>query len=137
MRYRQLCETDLVSDPRYAAVAERIKTGLKVWRGERTEHRPADPGDFGAGQYYSTSRLRARSYGTVRGVLLTFRNPFVIDVHAAYDLAEQYGTIHGSTEQRLAAARQMTADIRAKGYDGFIAVNPDFRGRTELEIVKY
>jgi hypothetical protein len=134
-----LCEGAIAPDARYATIAQRAKTGLKVWRGQRDDHRPADPGDFGAGQYYSTSRLRAKSYGQPRQTTLVFNNALVVNVQDAYDLAEHYGTIHGSTEQRLAAAQQMTHDIRAQGYDGFIAVNDQRRvaGQTELEVVRY
>lgn len=126
----------------YARIGERARTGLKVWRGERCDHRPSDPGDFGAGKYYSTSRARARSYGGLAGTrqhVIQFDNPFVITVSAAYDLAEQYGTIHGTLEQRLAAARKLTSDLKSQGYDGLIAVNQRRRRNTvtELEIVRF
>lgn len=134
---------EIVSNAKFASIAENAKKGLRVWRGERVPHHPSDPGDFGAGRYYTTSSARARAYAGRSGLLdhttLRFRNPFVVAVSEAYDLAEHFGTIHGTTDQRLAAAQQMTRDIRSHGYDGFIAVHKRFGlgCHTELEIVKY
>jgi hypothetical protein len=128
----------------YHSVVESAKQGLQVWRGEQILHQPSDPGDFGSGKYYTTRRSRARGYsgsdGVIFRIILVFNNPFVIGVSEAYDLAQYYGTIHGTLEQRLAAARQMTGDFQLQGYDGFIAVSHKkwgIRSYSELEIVYY
>lgn len=124
--------------------AERIRqkavtTGINVFRGQRpvgARGYASDPGDFGRGIYYTTSGHRAQAHGgkgSVSQQVIRFSNPIVLAVEAAYDLAEQYGTVQGGDE-RMDGAQRVTNDMIQKGHDSMIVV---FGDRGELEIVDY
>jgi len=113
----------------FIQLVEKAKTiGLRVYRGERPGVPPADPGDFGAGTYWSTRKARARQYGSVRREVLIFKNPLAVTVTEAYDLAEKYDTLHA--KDRVSASRKMSQDLLDAGYDAVIAIHG-----AELEIV--
>lgn len=127
--------------PLYKSVYDKAKTvGIPAWRGTTPHRGPADPGDFGYGPYYTTSKSRAQAYGRdPQKQLLKFKNPLVVDVEQAYDLADWYKTIHGTHNQRLMGSRQLTQDVRLLGHDAIISVSPK-RGRgdrTELEFATF
>lgn len=129
---------DFRCDPALEAVRAKAVAGLSLWRGECPMRRPSDPGDFGAGPYWTTSAARARTYagssGVLRRVSAVFAAPLVLDAADAYGLAERYGTLHGSPEARKAAALTLAEDLRQAGHDALIAVHRH-RGRAELEVV--
>jgi len=101
----------------------------RVHRGERERPKTAeyatDPGDLGAGRYHTTNIHYARAYagklGTVHSGVVALRRALILHSDAAVALASKYKTVEGRTqEERLAGARQMTGDLKAKGYDGLV-----------------
>lgn len=105
--------------------------------------KPADPGDFGIGLYYSSNKSRAKQYGNrILHVEVGLDNPLYLSVEKAYDLADKYGTIRGNLpigygigkrEDRELAAKWMTRDLQKKGYDGIVVTEKD----GELEVVVF
>ncbi len=81
----------------------------------------SDPGDLGVGEYWTTSQGTAKSYGTVESAMKAFSNPLVLDEKSATALVEKYGTVQGSTAERLKGAAQLTEDVRKAGYDAIVA----------------
>lgn len=115
----------------------RLADGVQVYRGLRAgDRRPADPGDFGVGEYHSSSKARARNYGKVTSVTVTMQNPLVLSATEAYDkLTHTWDTIHAGTwEKRQTNAERLTKELRSLGYDGLAIVNE--RGG-EIEYVTY
>ena len=103
---------------------------------EHNGHRPADPGDFGVGPYWTTSIHRARAYGRkLTQKVLVFQNPLCLGVEEAYDIGEIFGTIHGTSNgglyPRMKASEEMTRVILALGFDGIVVTHRD----GELECV--
>jgi len=123
-------------------VMVQAKRGIKVYRGTRRNKGEfiSDPGDFGRGIYYSTSKSIAKCYGQVEESIIRFKNPFVMNYNEAYEcVAEQWDTLHGSNKKRIRNAEQLTFDMLIAGYDGFVAVGVgmfDKKGII-LEVVDY
>ena len=101
----------------------------KVFRGDRETRMSSkyatDPGDLGAGIYYTTSRSYAAAYAGKRGILsektINLENPLVLNSDEAVALASRYRTVEGKTiEERILGANRMTADLQIKGYDGLV-----------------
>ena len=138
MKLCEITQNPLISDPKYESVRKKAKDGILVWRGI-SPYGPADPGDFGTGTYYSTNKFRAKYHGSTNGAKqyhLKFNNPIVLGTSAAYDLADQYNTLHGSLDERRAASLLLNNDLRKAGFDGLISVSKPVRSNfTELEIV--
>lgn len=83
--------------------------------------RPADPGDFGCGPYYTTSHARARCHGSrVISRTITFTNPLVLTAEEAYGIGDDCGTIHGTHAERTAAALFISQSVIAMGFDGIV-----------------
>jgi hypothetical protein len=125
----------------------RLRVGMNVWRGTNGgAHRPADPGDFGRGTYYSTSFFRAQCHGKVSRVSLRLDNPLILTVEEAYSqIADRFLTVRGTSdyagagpfsdrELRALEATQAMIDL---GYDGVVSVTPRKNGGSELEIVRF
>ena len=122
---------------------------MPVWRGIKSEGRPSDPGDFGCGQYHSTSFIRADQYGVPFRMNLRLANPIILEVEEAYTLvADRFGTISGIADdpgkgageftERSVRAREATAALKTLGHDGIAVVNRKERGGyAEIEIVKF
>jgi hypothetical protein len=123
----------------YESIYKKATTdGLKLWRGWKTAgDSPADPGDFGAGTYYTTHQVRAKQYGPdLKQHTIIFKNPLVMTVKQAYDLADKYHTVRGTQEERKNGALEMSRYLRSRGHDCLIAVTV-FRGVHELEVVDF
>ncbi len=127
-----------LAEAEHDRIIKRAQAGIKVWRGvKRPGEAPSDPGDLGKGTYYSTMRARAKSYGhTLTREIITLENPLVLTAKKAYELADKYKTVRGTQDERHAGATQMTKDLKARGYDGLIAIS-NYRDVTELEVVDY
>jgi hypothetical protein len=131
-----------------AKIRSRLQTGMEVWRGIRLEGRPADPGDFGRGTYFSTSHCRAGCHGTTFRMNLRLANPLILTVEEAYtQIADRFGTITGMAgdpssgagdfSPRGLRAAEASAAMRALGYDGVAVVTPRRSGGSEIELVKF
>ena len=94
-----------------------------------------DPGDFGRGIYYTTSKARAKAYGKTFSTVIKFNNPLVLSVNQAYDLADNYGTIANmrNGKEALNGAETMTKTMLSKGYDGLIAINRNLLMKKDSE----
>ncbi len=137
-------------------IQKKAREGLCVWRGEATirvsKEFASDVGDFGRGIYYTTEKITAACYGIPKQFLLSFWNVCVLDVEEAYRIADEFGTIHLTSEQeifwqnlpretrtrtrtkmRLENAEKFTQKMIENGYAGLIVIHP----RGELEIVDY
>jgi hypothetical protein len=124
----------------------KLAKGLEVWRGINGEtHRPSDPGDFGQGTYYSTSKARARCYGKPKSNKIELKNPLILTDVEAYNLiADRFGTISGTAlkpeagagcfKSREQCAMAATNTLKQMGFDGVVSVNPRFN---EIEIVVF
>ena len=119
---------------------DKTPVDILLHRGERT-NKPgcefaSDPGDFGRGIYWTTTKVRAFQYGEVRTEKVRFESPAVMSLEDAYRLCDQFNCIgHGvSQEQRLLNCEALTKFMLAKGYDSLIAI--DSRSDS-LEIVDY
>jgi hypothetical protein len=125
----------------FARVAAAARRGLDLWRGIKpADVPPADPGDLGAGTYWTSARARARCYGTtVIRRRLRFENPLVLSQGAAYDLGEQFGSLSAGRAEQTRRALAMRAWLKARGHDALIAVREYSRRErgayTELEVV--
>lgn len=131
----------MAQDARYTGVYNKATTqGLPLWRGFGKQA-PADPGDFGIGPYYSTSRERASMYGPkLRRDNLRFENPLVMHVKDVYNLTDDFNTVRGKFADRFKASKDLGQTARLLGHDAIIAVKP--KGSyskdglyTELEVV--
>ena len=134
--------TDLYqSHPRFQKLRDKIMSiGVKVWRGEGERYVrefASDPGDFGRGIYWTTSHARARAYGGKKTVpnVIKFKNPLVLPVNEAYDIAGRFGTIQEhSEEKRIKNSEAMTHHLLSLGYDGLVSVS---EMGDELEVVDF
>jgi hypothetical protein len=118
-------ESDL-SPATQERIRAKLRAGMPLWRGENTyangSHKPADPGDHGAGTYYTTSFFRARCHGQPKQHVVRLSNPFVATDEAAYDQIEgRFDTLHA--KDREAASRRATLAMQAAGYDGVVSIN--------------
>jgi hypothetical protein len=133
-----------------ARLRERLRAGMPVWRGLRDpDRRPADPGDFGRGVYFTTARCRAGCYGAPFRMCLALRNPLILTCEEAYaQIADRFGTISGAAfdprggagefTPRALRAGEATSALQAAGYDGLVVINEGRRrGGSELELVKF
>lgn len=124
--------------------------GINAWRGIRERYGreyASDPGDFGRGIYYTTSRARARAYGGENLIKqnIKLKNPLILDDKSAYDLAAgQYSTVGPAhtMEERMKNAERFTRDLIDMGYDGVVSVRKKSRYTsggppTELEVVDF
>lgn len=125
----------------FERVALAAKRGLDLYRGIKPPGvAPNDPGDLGAGRYWTTRRSRARCYGErVIRRRLRFVNPLVLHVEDAYDFAEQFGKLCNGRAEQTQRALKMRAWLIECGHDALISVSePRKRERhwyTELEVV--
>jgi len=109
---------------------KKVNPTLKLYRGE-TKLEPGktyatDPGDLGAGIYYTDDRATAKAYSKdVRTVVLKFEHPLVLSASEASVLSEKYHTVHGTEEERLLGARRMSLDLLKLGYDVLIVSGYD------------
>lgn len=100
---------------------------LTLYRGHgiRADDFVFDPGSLGAGQYWTTSKQIAKSYGPkIEKQTITLENPLVLSSKQATKLA---GSIvkPGSTSKQAARARRVSKSLRAKGYDSVIVEGYD------------
>src|SRR5262249_17339974 len=130
--------------PEAADIRAQLQSGMTVYRSERPRVEGAlyasDPGDLGRGKYYTTEPARAQAMGGVQTTAqLQMQNPLILDMEDAYKLADQYQTVRGTPEARLAGAQYITEALRAQGYDGLVAVRRDRKtGEVrEMEIVDF
>lgn len=121
----------------FARVEQAAKRGLNLWRGLKPEGvPPADPGDLGAGTYWTSIRYRAKCYGKPMRARLQFDNPLVLAMADAYALADAFGSLATHDEQ-YRRAHGLRAWLIERGHDALIAVREDKRRGfyTELEVV--
>lgn len=120
---------------------------MKLYRGESGNSH--DPGDFGAGEYWSSNKAQARTYagnGFVRCETIVLHRPILLSVKEAYDLAEEFGTItgdpdrpgtgSGDMDKRRVCSQVMREFMLMLGYDGMVIEHNRPWG-PELEIVIY
>jgi len=81
---------------------------------------PADPGDLGVGEYWTTYETMAKSYGDVKKENIKLNNPLFLTKDEAVKLVEEYGTVKGGWYSRKAGAEMLTEDIKNQGYDGLV-----------------
>lgn len=140
-------------------IKRRLQKGMYVWRGVNTQPKNevynSDPGDLGRGIYYTTSNTRACAYGVVHKYKVRFKNPLVLSVEDAYELADSFHTIRLTPQQevtvrlsstdpteriklrmelRLNNSHKMTEAMLEQGHDGLAAIS---HLRDEIEIVNY
>lgn len=134
----------MIPGARFKRLAAICRQGIWLWRGLKPEGVPPnDPGDLGAGTYWTSCRSRARCFGpTVIKQWHQFRNPLVLDVGAAYDLGDQFALICDGRAAQQQRALQMREWLKAQGHDALVAVREprDRKARkqkfhTELEVV--
>jgi hypothetical protein len=119
-----------------------MRIRIKAYRGEKSY--ASDPGDFGRGQYWSTSKAVAKCYGVMRSKILYLNRPILMTVKEAYDLAGEFGTITGDPDQphigsgpfdkRQTASGAMSDFMLSIGYDSMIVEHPGLN-RPYFEIV--
>lgn len=121
------------------ALQRSFRRGRTLYRGIKpADQLPADPGDLGIGSYHSSSKLRARCYGTLTKAVVRLRHPLVLSNDQAYAFVDDhFHTVHCSRswEDRKVAATAATRVLRCLGFDGLVAVAS--RGRDELEVVLF
>ncbi len=125
-------------------IKKRLKSGINVYRGVHPRGRASDPGDFGRGIYYSTSKSIAECYGEVKRFKLKFANPLILDEKRAYRLgAGIFNTIgnnpHVEESRRKKNCERMARYLLGKGYDGLVSMDSNHLKQkwTVLEIVDY
>lgn len=123
--------------------------GIIVYRGIRPKYEKvfaSDPGDFGRGVYWTTSKARAKSYSSnIITARIVFNNPLILTVNEAYDLADHYNTINEiDIDKRIKNAEIFTRDMLSFGFDGLISIRltrkhkyKEMSFHSELEIVDY
>jgi hypothetical protein len=135
----------MIRPARQAQLCRRFAAGLPVFRGKQDGRAPSDPGDFGQGTYYSTSKARAANYGALKPFTIVLTKPLLLTVEEAYtQIADRYGTISGVAGHpetgagdfvpRAARAAEATSAVRSLGHDGLAAINSETR---EIEIVVF
>lgn len=117
--------------PQISPAKEKTKWSGKVYRG--VGEKPADNGDLGIGTYHTTDKSSAKEYGQVKELDIELKNPLYLTAKEASDLVNEYGTVRGKPEERLAASTKLTKDMRDRGYDGIIADHYDTNGTTILK----
>jgi len=116
-----------LSDATRSRIRAKLQSGMRLWRGTNEyangSHKPADPGDHGAGTYYTTSFYRARCHGRQpKQHVVTLNNPFIATDKCAYDQIEgRFDTLHAA--DRELASRRATWAMQAAGYDGVVSIN--------------
>jgi len=116
----------------------------KMYRGVNGG-KPSDPGDFGIGEYWTSSRGQAKCYGVKKVIekLFCFEKALWLTSTEAYDLAAKYGdNLHGSWEERLMVSKAITYDLMKKGIEGMVVFHHKHgfdhgKGFGRIEIVDY
>lgn len=115
------------------ALRARLSKGMPAYRGVKEGRPPQDPGDFGVGEYFSTSSSRAKNYGRLTQQKLQLQNPLVLSSKEAYEkLTHTFETVTGPN--RKAAAEALTEELRKLGHDGLAIIN-EMSG--EIEFVRF
>lgn len=104
---------------------QRFQTvGVPLYRGERPAgQRPSDPGDFGVGEYWTSKESQAKASGKPTREIIKLKNPAMLPVSMAYDLADSFGTVSGPN--RAKGAVELTEHMRRSGFDGLVAKDRD------------
>lgn len=113
-----------------------------LYRGERTlraQGYASDPGDLGAGRYFTSNKHTAKNYGTVGSHEVRFMNAaLLMKAEQMVSLLDHvmlfYRTIRGLN--RLAGADQMRADMLKAGIEGLIVADYD-SGKGHITVVDY
>jgi hypothetical protein len=100
---------------RQAQLRRRFAAGLPVFRGKQDGRAPSDPGDFGQGTYYSTSKARAANYGALKPFTIVLTKPLLLTVEEAYtQIADRYGTISGVAGHPETVVEKQRSEIENK-----------------------
>lgn len=109
---------------------------IPLFRGISSSRFPADPGDLGVGPYFTSNKSYAKQYGKVETKEIYLKNPLVLYGSQGSKLALEYGTLHGTTEERKKASKKLTKDLKKQGYDGIICFDYETTG-DDFVVIKF
>lgn len=97
---------------------------LMMYRGTKPEKErlktefASDPGDYGAGEYWTDDKSFAEGYGEVLEQLIELENVYHIPKQELKELIEEYRTckMEDGHETRLKNSKRLTEMFKSKGY---------------------